>query len=69
MHHVMNILCCIGYAPYEMISYRVKDYSLVKLITEQLSVASKTLYDAAEGRVFLKKGKVRIQYILIPSNR
>ena len=30
----------------------------MKLITEQLSVASKTLYDAAEGRVFLKKGKV-----------
>ena len=27
----------------------------MKLITEQLSVASKTLYDAAEGRVFLKK--------------
>ena len=52
-----------------MISYRIKDYSLVKLITEQLSVASKTLYDAAEGRVFLKKGKVQKQFFLIALNK
>ena len=58
-YRMLHMICSAYYAPYEMISCRVKDYSLVKLITEQLSVASKTLYDAAEGRVFLKKGKVQ----------